>query len=158
MTNGTKTQPALYHIADVIENKKRYSVTLEIALVDEWNARNAGRAVLSICGVVARNRYDDLTGGQIIDYVAQLPDTSLLNGWTPALRDRLVAIWERWHLNSMRAGCDHQRALGWTYDAHPSEPCPECGYRMGSAWLFEELPLDVIEFIERLPGRIGGGS
>lgn len=24
--------------------------------------------------------------------------------------DRMLAVWERWHLNDMRAGCEHQRA------------------------------------------------
>lgn len=31
------------------------------------------------------------------------------------------------------------------------KPCPECGYEYGSAWLFEPLPADVVEFITALP-------
>lgn len=61
----------------------------------------------------------------------------------------LIALWDRWHLNDMQAGCDHQRALGWTlYDEHPSEPCPTCGYRFGSAWLYEEPPADLLELCD----------
>lgn len=33
---------------------------------------------------------------------------------------RLVELWGRWHLNDMRAGCAHQRALGW--DKEPIDP------------------------------------
>ncbi len=29
-----------------------------------------------------------------------------------------------------------------------SKPCPECGYRFGSAWLFEELPAEIIKQIK----------
>lgn len=30
-------------------------------------------------------------------------------------------------------------------------PCPECGYRIGSAWLFEPVPLHVLDFLRALP-------
>jgi hypothetical protein len=89
----------------------------------------------------------------------------------------------KWHLNTMRPGCEHQRAEGWatrpidpskpldaygthvpggsttwnmlvwvTRQEHPegllSHPCPTCGYKYGSAWLKEELPPEVIAFVE----------
>lgn len=93
---------------------------------------------------------------------------------------RLMELWDRWHLNHMKAGCEHQRADGWdkrpidptkplnTYgkhfpgqrqdswnmltwvrpDEHPegllTVPCPECGYKYGTAWLREEVPHDVL--------------
>lgn len=61
--------------------------------------------------------------------------------------------WGTWrHLNDMRAGCEHQRAMGWkSYDEHPSEPCPVCGYKYGTAWLVEPLPAEVYSFVESLP-------
>ena len=48
------------------------------------------------------------------------------------------------------------KAAGWvTESQHPggllSKPCPECGYKYGSAWLKAELPEEVIAFIEALP-------
>jgi hypothetical protein len=144
---------------------------------------------------------------------------------------RLLDIWERWHLNDMRPGCEHQRATwdpsakielvtyklktatliarqqqernalrllaaggtvmynidelllasypyevvlgadqpapgpqydvakretetaGWVRpDEHPAgiltKPCPTCGYKYGSAWLYEPLPADVVAFLE----------
>lgn len=30
-------------------------------------------------------------------------------------------------------------------------PCPECGYRFGSAWLFEEVPANVLAYLSELP-------
>lgn len=61
----------------------------------------------------------------------------------------LVELWDRWHLNDMRAECEHQRALGWTYQTHPAAECPECGYRLGTAWLYEELPGDFLAQCDR---------
>lgn len=79
--------------------------------------------------------------------------------------DRLYQIWKRWNLNDMRAGtfvqeeilrqaknkgvdvsdydkaCDYLRKLG-VYD--------DDGYRYGSAWLKEELPQDVIDYLSVL--------
>lgn len=40
-------------------------------------------------------------------------------------------------------------------DEHPrgilGKACPECGYQFGSSWLTEEVPAEVIEFLESLP-------
>lgn len=73
-------------------------------------------------------------------------------GWCVGSAARLSEVWNRWHLNDIRAGCEHQRALGWkSYDDHPSEPCPECGYKYGSAWLREEVPADVLAWLQSLP-------
>lgn len=155
--------------------------------------------------------------------------------------DRFREVWERWHLNDMRAGCEHQRenwdarellevvSYGLTSEAHklrraamdeaaraaiagevaeltyadrfllgpdwfrplfgapdadgpksglyevrkretrsagtvtPEEhprgllgkPCEVCGYRYGSAWLREEVPGDVIAWLESLPDATG---
>ena len=32
-----------------------------------------------------------------------------------------------------------------------SKPCPICGYEYGSRWLHEDVPGDVIEWLESLP-------
>jgi len=72
-------------------------------------------------------------------------------GWSRELEVEFRRVWKAWHLNDMRAECEHQRALGWTYATHPSAECPECGYRLGTSWLREELPESVIEFLKALP-------
>lgn len=99
-------------------------------------------------------RYDaygdpfDYSGGQAIGEVEAV--THFAPGWNAARRDRLVDIWRRWHLNDMNAACEHQRALGWTYDSHRGQSCPTCGYQIGTAWLYEELPADVVAFMREV--------
>jgi hypothetical protein len=154
---------------------------------------------------------------------------------------KLADIWDKWHLNDMRAGCEHQRAEGWggedlevvTYkltseayqhrkdaeeravqaaaagkvaDLSPTarallackwwapissppdadsplsgcyevekretkksgwvyphehergqltKPCPVCGYEYGSEWRREEVPADVVEWLQTLPNDPG---
>jgi hypothetical protein len=149
----------------------RMSVFVEIGYRD-------GR--LSLSGVEGPNRSGNATGGcgQIdMGYAHRDPaddDTrydaptparafNFAPGWDRATWLELLDVWKRWHLNDMRAGCEHQRALGWKYDTHrdPDQeapgyphvglPCPECGYRIGSAWLREEVPAEVLDFLEGLP-------
>ena len=95
-----------------------------------------------------------VAGGQSLDTVREVTTHGTPSKDWPRKRIlKLLSIWERWHLNDMQAGCEHQRTLGWTsYDEHPSEPCPTCGYKYGSAWLYESLPQDVIDFIQPLAG------
>jgi hypothetical protein len=78
-------------------------------------------------------------------------------GWTEDLWLDLLDTWQRWHLNNMRSTCKHQRAMGWQYVDHHNpqtsegDACPVCGYRIGSAWLREEVPQDVLAMLEALP-------
>lgn len=146
----------------------------------------AGR--LSLIGVTGPRSNGNATGG-CGQMVGDLRDPSFkpAPGWTRELAHQLADVWDRWHLNDMRAGCEHQRAAGWaerpidpekptnTYgrhfdgqqqdswnllgwirpDEHPdgllTRPCPECGYRYGSAWQFEPVPADVLDWLRALP-------
>jgi hypothetical protein len=155
-------------------------------------------------------------------------------GWNADLFLDFAQAWNDWHLNDMRAGCEHQRAekwgqkrlevctwrlkdevtkaqreikeramaaaaagtpfqtevqeafllrlpwevkapregfqdagfydiksaevktAGWVYEKeHPegqlSKPCPVCGYKYGNAWKREEVPAEILEFLEALP-------
>jgi len=141
---------------------------------------------LHMTGVVGPKANGDARGscGQCIDSVRACKP---LAPFTEADRDWLVVTWERWHLNHMKAGCEHQRAEQWdklpidpnkplnaygkhcgqdgpttwnmlswvTRRDHPqgllSEPCPTCGYKWGTAWLKESVPIDVIERLRSLP-------
>ena len=207
------------------------SVFCEIKLKD-------GR--LSISGVIGPQHNGNARGGcgQInMSFAEYCPETTrtYTKGWTPELFGRFLETWDRWHLNDMRPGCEHQRTWGtgekitltyytWgpsfnalrlrveraeataeeyhTYQAmkarvyavivgggpkyetpevkdllagewikpektgtktagwvtpaeHPNglltKPCPVCGYKYGTAWLKEEVPPDVITFLESLP-------
>jgi hypothetical protein len=99
-------------------------------------------------------------------------DIRFSSGWNLSQFKKLLDVWDKWHLNDMQAGCVHQRAMGWDKELiNPDLPaeqknmkcweyppigyltgvCPECGYKYGSAWLFEEVPADVIEWLNSLP-------
>ncbi len=96
-----------------------------------------GGLVLSISG-----HHGAIAYGQIQDTVRELAQRATMGDATldPAIKNQaelrqLVDIWERWHLNDLRAGCEHQRALGWKvcpghYGAegqtcsHPAPPVP----------------------------------
>lgn len=91
--------------------------------------------------------------GQIKEYLESLDpkDYRLCPDWTEEMYRRLLDIWERWHLNDMRAGCSHQRAMGWNVDEHLGKPCPICGYKYGYCWIFEPVSDEVIGWLFSLP-------
>lgn len=128
--------------------RKENLVTLEWELKD-GNFTMSGN-------VWNRLRTDIYSGGQIVDQIAKMfPHKKKVQ--------RMAEIWERYHLNNMRAGCEHQHKLGWgenkidgKWAGHLYEkeggcllkPCPECGYKYGSKWLREEIPAEIIAEIE----------
>jgi hypothetical protein len=78
--------------------------------------------------------------------------------------DLLYQIWDRWHLNDMRAGTPAQRKLLRELftvcpNANYDQQCEfleqrdllfDGDYKYGSAWLKEELPQDVIDYVHSL--------
>lgn len=137
--------------------RKDCLVDVEIKLTETED----GKQRLSICGNVWNSRKTDLhAGGQCYETIRELfPNNDKVK--------RIVEIWERWHLNDMNAGCEHQRALGWGKDTvvlkdgstkgtgwlneseHPQgvlcKPCPECGYKYGTKWMYEAIPQEIID-------------
>lgn len=116
---------------------------------------------LAVTGLVSHNARPDDDGisacGQIVDDVVRLyPERIDLA--------RIAAIWERWHLNDLKAGTREQTAalnsfwrgeeknpLDW-YDrsvAYLAEAklLEDRGYRFGSQWLVEPLPEAVLREI-----------
>lgn len=129
---------------------------------------------------------DIILGGQCFEELSKL--CSDVKGY--ALFQRIKKVWERYHLNDMRGGCEHQRAAKWedrripvaelpdstagrdkrgivAIHVYPPEakgqdfvsdskihekglltkPCPVCGYKYGTAWLYEPLPEEVVKEI-----------
>jgi hypothetical protein len=140
---------------------------------------------LSISGVEGPLRTGNCRGscGQIIMGINDeyLNTLKFAPGWDLDTAKKFLMIWDKWHLNDMRAGCKHQRAENWederipkneysgyagqdergylaigiTESEHPrgllSKACPTCGYHYGSAWLLEPVPESVLEFLISLP-------
>jgi len=132
---------------------------------------------LSITGVVGPMKSGNALGscGQIITGFAEYDrrgHTSVTNivpasGWTVGYIRRFFDVWDRWHLNDMRAGTPKQEE--WLRQ-HPIEVVypeshyekasklleeaglnPDDGYRYGHAWLREEVPAEVLQFLADLP-------
>lgn len=110
---------------------RRYPVELELCLAVE----DTEIAFTASGNVWKPNRSDIVMGGQCIDSI-----------WTefskdindPTLYKRIMNLWKKWHLNDMRAGCRHQRAQGWG-NGMLTKPCPICGYKYGTEWLYEKI-------------------
>lgn len=93
---------------------------------------------------------------------------SVLAAWTDGVRAddiraddvrELLRVWERWTLNGFHAACAHQTVPAGARAADLLglvEPCPETGYRFGTAWLCEELPGDVVAWVRAFAGRLDG--
>lgn len=64
-------------------------------------------------------------GGQCQDSIREALKAGTLRRdharYTPDLSvsdiEKVLDVWDRWHLNDMRATCEHQRALGWDVEA-----------------------------------------
>lgn len=78
-------------------------------------------------------------------------DFNFSSSWTADLWLDFLDVWKRWHMNDMRAECEHQRTLGWTYATHAGQSCPECSYKIGTEWKSEDVPQDVLDFLDALP-------
>jgi hypothetical protein len=138
---ATDTATEEIHVKDAYLGKLPDGIRFYVSI--DWDGQR-----LSISGVTIRkggqfaHDGDWLGAGQNIDDL-------------PAGNDRLREIWKNWHLNDMQAGCEHQRERGWTsYDLHPSEPCPVCGYKYGTAWLRKDVPADVIAELRDLAATL----
>lgn len=87
----------------------------------------------------------DLGFGQNIDDLRRVKTTAA---------QRVAELWDRWHLNGLRANCAH---MG-TQDCTPGLACPVTGYESGSAWLYEPVPdavlVELVILFGKQPGNI----
>ena len=101
--------------------------------------------------------------GQVYEYLTK---DNPAYGFTRKDCFRLKQAWQRWHLNDMRAGTPKQEEAVRKWRPTADDPSYQgaCkmlesinllidgGYRYGTAWLKEEVPLDVLEWLFSLPG------
>lgn len=109
-------------------------------------------------GIWDSRHYDYIHAGQMIDTLMELyPNHSQLQS--------IGKLWERWHLNDLKAGAGPQnhfidtlKKAGWQYDY--TDACTKLSqagiyevalddftYKYGTAWLVEPLPQEVIDQI-----------
>ena len=155
--------------------RRIHSVTLELELrkahwycgkrTVELEPAREDLLELTICGEIKNgNGGGFYSGGQNISEVVSYYPTKRLQ--------RIQEIWERYHLNGMKAGTSKQKEV---LDAHKKtlskkereefnqDHYANClkvleaaglkedrGYTYGSAWLIEEIPADIIEEIKAL--------
>ena len=131
---------------------------------------------LSISGVEGPNRFGGARGGcgQIDMHLRSADIVNFAPGWNRGRVSVFLVHWRRWHLNDLTAGSPAQEAflranpVSYTYPEshydkarealkvaglnpdpnylHNGEP-----YSYGHAWLREEVPADVLEFLAGLP-------
>jgi hypothetical protein len=88
--------------------------------------------------------------GQAIESLSEVTEPA--PDWTLEEIAELRSIWERWHLNTMRAACAHMSPDAATlWGRGMVEECAEgTGYTYGHAWLTEELPGEIVERVRHL--------
>jgi hypothetical protein len=107
---------------------------------------------LAISGDIFKGR-NMVAGGQCTDSIRDV--TKFKKLFVPAKNvERIVEIWDRWHLNSLNAGCIHQNnvSFGTHYKENAEIETKKCplNYKYGSNWLIEELPKEIENEIKRL--------
>lgn len=121
---------------------------------------------LSIVGVEGLTKSGYCLGscGQIVGELKRI--NNFVGDWERWL-PTFTEIWERWHLNDMKAGTIKQedflrkkkselnvRRLDYEVACKYLEEAGlliDNGYKYGTSWLKEELPSEVIAFLEALP-------
>ncbi len=96
-------------------------------------------------------------GGQCQDQIARI--------YARPEVQKLVELWQRWHLNDLRPDCEcmqaeqvltseglmtvkEARKCGLlTHDLSKDVTCPKTGYRFGQEWLVDIIPDDALELI-----------
>lgn len=106
--------------------------------------------------------------GECTGSAGQCVDSIRESGNGNADVERLCDIWERWHLNGMRAGTRAQTDALESYPTTGREfgkvkaylaGCgldPDNGYSYGSQWLFEPVPVEVLQELDSILDRLDG--
>jgi len=126
--------------------QKQNKVTVEVGL-EEREYMGKKQLVFSACGNIWNHRMSDIySGGQNLNEIKRYKKND-------EIFNKIYKFWKLYHCNDLHAGCEHQRKLGWEkdgYDKHPSEKCPECGYKFGTEWKYQEIPSEDLEAIKEL--------
>lgn len=141
------------------KSKENYHVTVEIELKKEKRIKKDYTSlkevkncyVLSIRGEVKDNNYNFSSCGQCIDEINKLSYTKK----DRVTINKIVKIWEQYHLNDMQAGTKNQEALlpeHCDYDRAlkiltKQKLLSDRGHKYGSKWLIKVIPDSIIKDI-----------
>lgn len=127
---------------------------------------------LSISGVEGPLPSGNARGacGQIVMHLREkgaLADFRPAPGWTAHNVRHFLSVWDRWHLNDMKAGSPAQEKFLRENPVDAKYPAshydvasaalaaaglnPDAGYEYGSKWLKEKIPDDVLVWLKALP-------
>ena len=134
--------------------KNKVHVEVEIEMKEDEKGREVISFVGEVRSPVARKV---IARGQIQDEIREAVERGELD----EMAEKVVEYWDRWHLNNLRAGCEHQekriREMKEEFYSKSLEErlemmgkCPECGYEYGSCWIYEPLSDEVVRWYESL--------
>lgn len=102
--------------------------------------------------------------GQIVMHLKPESFDSFAPGWDADLVRRFLEVWDKWHLNNMRAGNAEQMTelQNHKFPGYPvshyewatkilDKAGLNSGYKYGSAWLTEDVPKEIVNFLSSLP-------
>lgn len=170
-------EPIVAYVKDFDYKNKRQAVTMKVELKSKAGNQKGvdGKThtkleTLSISGSIWNANHSDITnGGQINDTLRKLLNDGKLTPVNMSKEEfrKLLDVWDRWHLNDLRAGTPRQLEMidkhiseeqYKSYDGHYEKALQILSdynlkrdgyYEYGTAWLYEPLPQDVITFINK---------
>lgn len=158
-------------VGSYIEHRRRHIVTVEMRITTHTARPDTQRLTINHEPITNWSRFamTSMTRDSRAKYAHSagqgreelLRITECAPGFNVGKLHELYALWDRWHLNDMNAGCVHQPPESVVWENEPyrrvdlknTPPCPDTGYRYGSAWLIEPLPSDVIMRAQELITR-----
>jgi len=141
---GRTPEGEKFYLETEVQQKEEYRTSINHEPLESFTTLSMSGVLISKYGSIARDG-NWISCGQNLENLKRVRDfrDSDYRGSV----SELVSIWERWHLNDLKAKCAHQNpATSWD----ECEPCSASGYRAGSAWLVEEIPSEVLNRVYEL--------
>lgn len=107
-----------------------------------------------------KDAVEHLKNGETFTPTAEQTMYASLPGWLDVYREatenELKFYEPKKKLYNGDGGATEEKTRGWVrFDEDPigilCKPCPVCGYKYGSAWIKEDVPQEVLDFLRNLP-------
>ena len=140
-----------WHLNDMragcVHQRAEWDISEKLTLQDyKWSTKYHQARTAAANGEDVPENWKEISR-QVLEYTTQ-PNRAHYE--TPEVRALIDAGW-------IEEGKTETKTAGWVRPSeHPRgllmKPCPVCGYQYGSAWLKEEVPQEVIDWLFALPG------